>query len=134
MIQSEALRFAEREIGGRSRHECARFAPRLMCYSLNAGWSSLVARWAHNPKVGGSNPPPATKANIPSIQRSCGRSDLHPTPYTFSAAIVPGMIFLSCLFSLRCGWPRDEWRDVFGAEANPDDPGGNSAQRREYIG
>ena len=25
-----------------------------------AGWSSLVARWAHNPKVGGSNPPPAT--------------------------------------------------------------------------
>ena len=25
-----------------------------------AGWSSPVARWAHNPKVGGSNPPPAT--------------------------------------------------------------------------
>ena len=25
-----------------------------------AGWSSLVARWAHNPKVGGSNPPPST--------------------------------------------------------------------------
>ena len=25
-----------------------------------AGWSSLVARRAHNPKVGGSNPPPAT--------------------------------------------------------------------------
>ena len=30
------------------------------CYHENAGWSSLVARWAHNPKVGGSNPPPAT--------------------------------------------------------------------------
>ena len=30
------------------------------CYYQNAGWSSLVARWAHNPKVGGSNPPPAT--------------------------------------------------------------------------
>ncbi len=29
-------------------------------YDVNAGWSSLVARWAHNPKVGGSNPPPAT--------------------------------------------------------------------------
>src|SRR5260370_28751194 len=29
-------------------------------YDRNAGWSSLVARWAHNPKVGGSNPPPAT--------------------------------------------------------------------------
>ena len=25
-----------------------------------AGWSSLVARWAHNPKVDGSNPSPAT--------------------------------------------------------------------------
>ncbi len=25
-----------------------------------AGWSSLVARRAHNPKVGGSNPSPAT--------------------------------------------------------------------------
>ena len=28
-----------------------------------AGWSSLVARWAHNPKVGGSNPSPATNKN-----------------------------------------------------------------------
>ena len=26
-----------------------------------AGWSSLVARWAHNPKVAGSNPARATK-------------------------------------------------------------------------
>jgi hypothetical protein len=29
-----------------------------------AGWSSLVARWAHNPKVDGSNPSPATNAII----------------------------------------------------------------------
>jgi hypothetical protein len=28
-----------------------------------AGWSSLVARRAHNPKVAGSNPAPATKIN-----------------------------------------------------------------------
>ena len=28
--------------------------------SIIAGWSSPVARRAHNPKVGGSNPPPAT--------------------------------------------------------------------------
>src|SRR5438046_8003176 len=28
-----------------------------------AGWCSLVARWAHNPKVAGSNPAPATKVN-----------------------------------------------------------------------
>jgi hypothetical protein len=32
------------------------------CYHFYAGWSSLVARWAHNPKVGGSNPPPATNS------------------------------------------------------------------------
>src|ERR1700740_1283745 len=35
-------------------------APLCGCYHQCAGWSSLVARWAHNPKVGGSNPPPAT--------------------------------------------------------------------------
>ena len=28
---------------------------------VDAGWSSLVARRAHNPKVVGSNPAPATK-------------------------------------------------------------------------
>ena len=27
--------------------------------TLTAGWSSLEARWAHNPKVIGSNPVPA---------------------------------------------------------------------------
>ena len=29
--------------------------------NIIAGWSSTVARWAHNPKVAGSNPAPATK-------------------------------------------------------------------------
>ena len=32
----------------------------ILCGSV-AGWSSLVARWAHNPKVAGSNPAPATR-------------------------------------------------------------------------
>ena len=32
--------------------------------NLIAGWSSLVARWAHNPKVVGSNPTPATKITV----------------------------------------------------------------------
>ena len=31
------------------------------CYYQIAGWSSLVARWAHNPKVASSNLAPATK-------------------------------------------------------------------------
>ena len=30
-------------------------------HDIGAGWSSLVARRAHNPKVVGSNPAPATK-------------------------------------------------------------------------
>ena len=33
-------------------------------YIDNAGWSSLEARRAHNPKVTGSNPVPATYAQI----------------------------------------------------------------------
>ena len=32
----------------------------LWHFSRDAGWSSPVARWAHNPKVAGSNPAPAT--------------------------------------------------------------------------
>jgi hypothetical protein len=31
-------------------------------YILRGG--AVVARWAHNPKVGGSNPPSATKKNL----------------------------------------------------------------------
>src|SRR5580700_7692162 len=39
-----------------------RFAQRrLRNYSQSAGWSSLVARQAHNLKAAGSNPAPATK-------------------------------------------------------------------------
>ncbi|MDT5223823.1 MAG: hypothetical protein QOG19_1230 [Mycobacterium sp.] len=34
----------------------------------NAGWSSSVARWAHNPEVAGSNPVPATSGNGPQAQ------------------------------------------------------------------
>ncbi len=34
--------------------------PCVMLCSPNAGWSSSVARWAHNPEVAGSNPVPAT--------------------------------------------------------------------------
>ncbi len=34
---------------------------RAYIHFVDAGWSSLVARRAHNPKVVGSNPAPATK-------------------------------------------------------------------------
>ena len=36
----------------------------------DAGWSSLVARRAHNPKVAGSNPAPATKIFMMLRQKS----------------------------------------------------------------
>ena len=47
-----------------------------------AGWSSLVARWAHNPKVVGSNPSPATNlvswcswlTRLPVTQKIAGSS------------------------------------------------------------
>jgi hypothetical protein len=35
-------------------------------WSTDAGWSSSVARWAHNPEVAGSNPAPATTTEWPS--------------------------------------------------------------------
>ena len=38
-----------------------------MAILLFAGWSSLAARRAHNPKVGGSNPPPATIDILPPL-------------------------------------------------------------------
>jgi hypothetical protein len=37
---------------------------------VDAGWSSSVARWAHNPEVVGSNPTPATKTEAGSEQGS----------------------------------------------------------------
>src|ERR1700722_7694504 len=37
---------------------------------LAAGWSSLVARRAHNPKVAGSNPAPATKSPGQSVAQA----------------------------------------------------------------
>lgn len=49
----------------------------------NAGWSSSVARWAHNPEVAGSNPVPATSGDGPQAQAggpfSCGLATLWGT-------------------------------------------------------
>ena len=38
-------------------------------YISDAGWSSMVARRAHNPKVVGSNPAPATNIKTPLSKR-----------------------------------------------------------------
>ena len=39
---------------------------------LDAGWSSSVARWAHNPEVVGSNPAPATNFQPPTSGNAGG--------------------------------------------------------------
>ena len=42
-----------------------------MLSKSDAGWSSLVARRAHNPKVVGSNPAPATNLSCNKIGQVC---------------------------------------------------------------
>src|SRR5204863_1794427 len=61
---------------------------------VTAGWSSPVARWAHNPKVAGSNPAPATTAKgsgqLPDPFRVETRSDRrgHPMATSSYTAII----------------------------------------------
>jgi hypothetical protein len=47
-------------------------SPQAMSYNSRAGWSSLVARRAHNPKVVGSNPTPATKKPVSALAALTG--------------------------------------------------------------
>ena len=45
-------------------------------YFIAAGWSSLEARRAHNPKVTGSNPVPATRTQVRKcLDSSVGRAE-----------------------------------------------------------
>ena len=61
-----------------------------------AGWSSSVARWAHNPKVEGSNPSPATNlvswcswlTRLPVTQKIAGSSPVETAIYGFIAQSV----------------------------------------------
>jgi hypothetical protein len=68
-------------------------------YDQSAGWSSLVARWAHNPKVGGSNPPPATNAiiglrAIGHSQQLSNKGELsHSSPYLLNGDLLGGRPF-----------------------------------------
>jgi hypothetical protein len=53
-------------------------------YSEYAGWSSLVARRAHNPKVVSSNLTPATIL----IQENKRLAELHSKPFFWNTPIV----------------------------------------------
>ena len=91
----------------------------LLRYTSNAGWSSLVARRAHNPKVVSSNLTPATN-----LTYSPGLVGLHQ-----QALLLFGKDFFPCAlpYSKDCrSWelqiqrvnfldthiPHDEWRVV----------------------
>src|SRR5262245_60205444 len=60
-------------------------APRRVMFT-DAGWSSSVARWAHNPEVAGSNPVPATESEGPVPMAPGLRRSLHPARLTVCAA------------------------------------------------
>ena len=58
----------KRQTGGRTSFGAAekktsKIGPLVPMLKINAGWSSPVARQAHNLKVAGSNPAPATNEN-----------------------------------------------------------------------
>jgi hypothetical protein len=79
---------------------------RTGCYDLlvDAGWSSPVARWAHNPKVAGSNPAPATKNcssrgqngdnPVTTRGRSASRRQAKRSAFVFPAHLQPSPEFL----------------------------------------
>src|ERR1700741_3325296 len=75
----------------------------------DAGWSSSVARWAHNPEVAGSNPAPATTK--PQAKR-----------LGFLLARV-GQRDAGCLRLGRRRWPRAAQADQ--AFVDPHCPAGN---------
>ena len=61
------------------------------CYNYRsaAGWSSLVARRAHNPKVAGSNPAPAIEADkARDPQKPCKPADRDPEGHRKVAFVV----------------------------------------------
>jgi hypothetical protein len=79
------------------------------CYKWKviAGWSSQVARRAHNPKVGGSNPSPATNdfrgvSQLGLIPFFCGVEAVGKRP----SAALPSSLVTAAYFCVRL-IPRD---------------------------
>ena len=62
---------------------------------IDAGWSSPVARQAHNLKVAGSNPAPATTVTCTPLELSRGCSFFGAMPRFSSAASSPNNSILS---------------------------------------
>ena len=87
-------------------------------YGIDAGWSSLVARRAHNPKVGGSNPSPATTERTRISTRSplkwglfcftfsfvCFRLIIFSWSYYGHTNPYLGTWFTYCIANSKLGW------------------------------
>ena len=85
-------------------------ATALTSYTHAAGWSSQVARRAHNPKVAGSNPAPATHERPANrgpfvVKGPARKGAVVPIGFHFPA---PGRPFVVLIRPLRCEclWPR----------------------------
>ena len=84
----------------------------------DAGWSSSVARWAHNPEVAGSNPAPATIADLGLSPRSAHfgvipslvRTEMRTASVLAGRACVPRISAATCSRPARpcreCTWRR----------------------------
>ena len=90
---------------------CAR-PVRVRVGFTDAGWSSSVARRAHNPEVAGSNPAPATNASAVSPQ--------------VRGPLPMGEGLLTCV-------PRDQIRDQIADQRRPSRPTPSQAERRIEI-
>ncbi|CAD5376344.1 hypothetical protein OF001_U140005 [Pseudomonas sp. OF001] len=104
--------------------------PRRFCVkspTTDAGWSSLVARRAHNPKVVGSNPAPATKSRK-------GHSPEWPLSFLLAAVsrgkpLIQKNYWLTASH-LRVEWPTSDagWSSLVARRAhNPKVVGSNPA-------
>ena len=73
----EGTGLENREVGDGAGVRIPLSPPFYKLFANIAGWSSLVARWAHNPEVVGSNPSPATKwfRGVAVITSACHAED-----------------------------------------------------------
>jgi hypothetical protein len=77
------------------------------CYDFSAGWSSQVARWAHNPKVASSNLAPATKLNLDFREDSTSLPKItnQSCPATSASIQPPSHFSFSRFPNIMCSFP-----------------------------
>ena len=116
---SSAGRASALQAGGHRFEPCRpHYILKMTAYDI-AGWSSLVARRAHNPKVVGSNPSPAImkpvlgrragffihkEINICYKIKSMLQSDSYDSSILFYCQDYSGLSYTACLGRARCSY------------------------------